>query len=217
MADLLPALNAAPLLTSFPVPKLVQQGGITYEGPKINGQLMPGQWLLTKGGRKFGWQEQQAGFMSGAYLLPSGDPLMPIEYEVRIWEDAAMALFRSLLKTTLKKPIAAIPGSRSYSPLSIHDLALKDMGVTSVVVADYDYPKNPLVTSGGRGAWIGRMAFTEYRKPVPVLPPPAIQTVQDNRAGIPPSASDNVATAGASMAQGDSQRQAAIAARVLPQ
>lgn len=205
---------------NFPYPTLVQTSGpglpsITYEGPTINGIPMPGQWLLTRAVRQFGWQEQQANFMSGAFLVPKGDPLMHVEYEVRIWESGTFGIFRQLLQTVLKKPIislgAALPVAAA---LGIHDPILKDLGLTNVVVDFVDPPKNPLVTSGGKGAWVGKIGFIEYRKPIAALPVPD-QTIPDPGA-VTPAASSNLATAQASVAAGSNARQAAAARALVP-
>lgn len=206
---------------NFPLPNLVQSSipgtpSYTFEGPQINGLNMPGQWLLTKCTRTFGWQKQAANFLTGAYLLPIGDPLMDIEYEVRIWESGTMGVFRALLQTLLKKPVLALPGGilPASAALGIHDPTLKDLGVTSIVVAFVDPPKNPLVTSGGKGPWIGKVGFFEYRPLLPALPVPD-QAIPDPGA-VTPSAAANLATAAAAVAAGASSLQGAAAQALVP-
>jgi hypothetical protein len=198
----------------YPFSKLVQQGGVTCEGPTINGIAMPGQWLLKKARRVFGWQIQQPNFMTGATIVPKGDPLMEIEYEVRIWQDAAMTVFLSLCQSILKKPAIAVSGSAS-SALGIDDPTLKVYNVASVVVAFVDIPKNPLVSSGGKGPWVGSVGFLEYRKPLPALPVPD-QTIPDPGAVTPQAASANLATAGASITSGANKLQSTTALGHVP-
>jgi hypothetical protein len=203
---ILDALAPLPANTNFPYPRLVQTSGpgqpsVTYEGPIINGIPMPGQWLLTKADRTYGWQKQAANFLTGAYLVPIGDPLMDIEYEVRIWEDGAMAIFLGLLGTLLSKPVVVVPGGvASSAALGIQDPALKVLKVPNVVVSAVSGPKNPLITSGGKGPWIGKVAFIEYRSAKPALPVPS-QTIPDPGA-VTPSAASNLATANAAVSAG---------------
>ena len=206
---------------NWPLPNVVQTSGpgqpsLTYEGPVINGIPMPGQWLITDLKKVFNWQEQQASFQSGAVLVPRGDPLVRVTYEVRIWESGTMGVFRGLLATLLKKPAAAVPGGvvPVSAALGIHDAALKDLGVTAVVVSEIDYPKNPLVASGGRGPWIGKVSFIQYRPPVPALPVPD-QSIPDPGA-VTPAASTNLATAATAVAAGDAARQSAAATALVP-
>ena len=218
MGGLLDALAPLPQATSFPYPHLVQAsspaGSVTYEGPTLNGIPMPGQWLLVRCTREYGWQEQQANFMSGAYLVPKGDPLALVEYDIRIWESAAAAQFRQLLSTVLKKPVTVIPGSLgSSAAIGINDPSLKDIGVTNVVVWSVTPLFNPLVTSGGKGPWTAHVAFKEYRQPLPALPIPD-QTIPDPGA-VTPSAANNLATANASVTAGANKLQTTAARGIL--
>jgi hypothetical protein len=213
----------APPLTgdgNFPYPSLVQTNGpglssYTFEGPTIIGIPMPGQWLLTKAAREFGLQQQRANFLSGAFIVPKGDPLMEIEYEVRIWESGTMGVFRGLLKTLLKKPVASLGAAIPIAAaLGIDDPALKDLGVSYVVVSHIDYPKNPLVASGGKGPWVGHVGFLEYRSGVPALPVPD-QGIPDPGA-VTPSAASNLGTAQADMTAGAGALQGAAAQALVP-
>ncbi len=77
---------------------------------------MPGQWLLKKASRVFGWQKQVANWLSGATVVPSGDPPMDVEYEVRIWESGTMSAFIAVCGTLLKKPVISI-GAEVDHPL----------------------------------------------------------------------------------------------------
>jgi hypothetical protein len=221
MADVLDAIAPIGGDGGFPLPQLVQSQGLpgqpsyTFEGPQINGLNMPGQWILAKGARVFGWQKQVANFMSGGTVVPTGDSPMDIEYEVRIWESGTFAAFRQVLQTLLKKPVvslgAAVPESAA---LGIHDPALKDLGVTKVVVAFVDYPKNPLITSGGKGPWVGKVGFIEYRKGIAALPVPN-QDIPDPGA-VTPAAAANQAVAAAAIAAGNASRSTATANRLVP-
>lgn len=220
MADLLDAIAPVGGDGNFPYPSVTQSSGpgqpsLTFEGPTINGIPMPGQWLLVKSARVFGWQKQVANFMSGGTVVPTGDPPIDIEYEVRIWESGTMGLFRQLLQTLLKKPVVALGAAvPAAAALGIHDPTLKDLGVTKVVVAMVDPPKNPLITSGGKGPWIAKVGFIEYRKAIAALPVPN-QDIPDPGA-VTPAAASNLATAQAAVTQGAANLQGAAARGLVP-
>ena len=127
--SILDALAPIPQATSFPYPTVFQQSGpgsptVTYEGPTINGIPMPGQWLLKRSVREFGWQQQQANFMSGAYLVPKGDPLMdPVmtgELHAKAFElfdGAASEMGRSCQPMTVPpSPTRSGPGGKVEPP-----------------------------------------------------------------------------------------------------
>jgi hypothetical protein len=221
--------NADTAAASFPLPKVVQTpavaGGlpITYEGPTIAGQSMPGQWLLTKVVRSFEWQQQQAAFTGGAALAASGIPLAEIEYSISIWEPGAAVLYRKLLGTLFSKAVAIVPGSNgtstiaqtgaSAAALGIDDPSLKDLGITTVVLKSITPLFNPLVGSGGKGPWTATATFLEYRQPFK-LPPLPDQTIPDNGA-VTPANQTNLATAQAAIQAGDAQRQQVLATMLL--
>ena len=183
--------------SGFPIPQLLQLqtagGGVaTHEGPVINGIPMPGQWLLTRVTREFGWQQQQANFMRAAPTsFHRAIRSREIEYSVAIWENAAALQYRALLSTVLKKPVTVVPGSLgSSAAMGINDPSLKDIGVTNVVVKSVTPLFNPLVTSGGKGPWTAKVTLLEYREPVQALPLPD-QTIPDPGAEATPSATVN--------------------------
>jgi hypothetical protein len=216
---ILDALSPLGTDTNFPIPSESQVSGpdvpsVTYSGPTINGIPMPGRWVLTALTRQFGWQEQQASFLSGAYLVPKGDPLVHCEFEISIWQDGAWAIFNALLSTLFKKPIVSLAGVPASAALGIDHPALKAIGITNVVVDSIGYPLNPLVSSGGKGTWVGKMSFIEYRPAKPALPVPS-QAIPDPGA-VTPGASTNMATSQAAVAAGDDARQAAMASAIVP-
>ena len=226
MAGVLDALAPLPQITHFPVPSLVQASGpgtpsVTFEGPAITGIPMPGQWLLVEATRHYGWEMQVGSYLTGAVLIPKGDPLMAIKYMVRIWEDGTAAAWDGIVKTILRKPVFALTGAAtgivsanlSSAALGISDPALKQLGVTTVVVKSVGALINPLVSSGGKGPWTTQVEFYEYRKPLPALPIPD-QTIPDPGA-VSPSASNNVVQAGANMSAGSNALQASAARGLL--
>jgi hypothetical protein len=224
------APNAAQ--TFYPLPKLVTSTGpsgvFTSEGPLINGAPMPGQWLLTAAKRVFGWQVVAGNYLSGARLVPIGDPLLECTYSIRIWTSSDAQTFRNLLRTTLKKGAVSIGGTTagtqgatpglisqaSVAALGIDDPALKDVGCTSVVIKSVSPLMNPLVTSGGKGPWTASIEFIEYR-PFKQAGPIPDQAIPD-QGPVTPSAYNAAQQAGGAMNAGASQLQANAAQQTLP-
>jgi hypothetical protein len=225
MASVIDALAPLPQVTHFPVPSATQASGlgtpsVTFEGPTITGIPMPGQWLLVEATRHYGWEAQIGSYLTGAVLVPKGDPLMSIKYMVRIWEDGTAAAWDGIVKTILKKPVLALTGASgivaanlSAAALGISDPALKQLGVTTVVVKSVGALLNPLVTSGGKGPWTTHVEFLEFRKPIPALPIPD-QTIPDPGA-VSPSNANMVTQAGANMTAGSNGLQAGAARSLL--
>src|SRR5580698_1854550 len=184
----LEALLPNPTVTRFPIPRLVTSSGpagsFTSESFMMGGVLMPGQWLLTSCPRVYGWQIQQQYAMSGATVVPIGDPLLKAKFKIKIWTSADAGLYRQLLKTTLRKPVGLVPGSTTSAGLGIDQPQLNDVGVTSVVVWSVTPLMNPLVESGGRGAWTAECELLEYRQPIPALPKPS-QTIPVKKTPAP--------------------------------
>ena len=75
ISKVLDALAPDASTTKFPYPKLVTSFGSSgvhvSEGPIINGNVMPGQWLLQELTRVFGWEMRQGNYLTGATLVPS--------------------------------------------------------------------------------------------------------------------------------------------------
>lgn len=171
--NLLDALQPNASRTLFPVPPLIQPGGITSESLSLSGINMPGQWLLVDATRVFGWQMLKCAGKSGATLLPIGDDLMTFKFAIKIWTSLDAQVYRTALKTVLRKPAFAIPGSTVSAAMGIDQPQLADLGVRAVVVKSVTPLMNPLTTSGGKGPWTATVEFWEYRKPVDAIATPS--------------------------------------------
>lgn len=226
VSNVIDALAPDATQSRFPYPSLVTSFGSSgvhvAEGPVINGQVMPGQWLLQELTRVFGWEMRQGNYLTGATLVPSGDPLVKVKYQIKIFNDADAGTYRQLLKTILKKPLIQVTGTStgiiqtntSTAALGIDDPSLKDMGITTVVVSSVTPLFNPLVHSGGKGAWTASVEFWEFRTPIKALPIPD-QTISDPGA-VTPAAYDMLTQEQANMSAGANQLQAAAAQQLLP-
>jgi hypothetical protein len=151
---------------------------------------MPGQWLLTDAPRVFGWEVRKGWGLTGASVIPVGDPLTILKFDIKIWNNLDAKIFRNLLKTLLKKPAGLLPGSTSTAGMGIDFLQAKDLGIVSVVVQMVTALINPLVTSGGKGPWTAKCELLEYRKPTAAIKTPT--TTFPDQGSPNPSAKDNL-------------------------
>lgn len=178
--------------TSFPVPQLLSSSGpagsFTYESFTLGGVPLPGQWLLVDATRVFGFQIVKGWGLTGATLRPIGDDPMSFKFAIKIWSNADAMVYRKLLKTILRKPVFTVPGALVSAALGIDQVQVNDMGVSAVVVKAITPLMNPLVSSGGKGAWTAACELLEYRKPIPAPPTPSQAT--PNKSPPVPSAVD---------------------------
>lgn len=216
--------------SNFPLPRLNTSigpaGSFTSEGPIINGSTVPGQWLLTGARRKYGWQVIQGNYLYGARLVPTANPVLGVKYSIKIWTSADALVYRKMLRSgILSKPIIALKtpsngliagADLSSAVLSIKDPSLEDVNVTQVVVDSVTPLFNPLVASGGRGAWTAEVEFLEFPGSFRPAPPIPDQTIPD-QGSVTPSAFAAASTAGALMQQGDAQRALALRRQALQQ
>lgn len=202
-AYILEALLPDPSKTAFPVPQLVTGSGtagkFTYESMTLAGQALPGQWLLTDLTRVFAWDQRKGYGLSGSYVVPLGDPLCEFTFDGKIWTSADAGNYRKLLKTILRKPAGLNMGaSNSFAAMGISQPQVNDMGITAVVVTSVTPLMNPLVTSGGKGAWTFRVKFLEFRAPLPAIGIP--KTIIPDKAPPSPTAVDNIEKENAALA-----------------
>lgn len=222
--DVLDALAPNAADTSFPYPNLTtaytEDGVSVCEGPTLAGFKMPGQWLLTGCEVISGWEIRAGNYLTGATLVPSGDPLTEITYSIRIWTSNDAGIYRQLLGTILKKPVIQITGTSgiittnvSTAVIGIDDPSLKDVGITEVVVKSRTPLINPLVTSGGKGPWTATVKFLQWRAPIPALPIPD-QTTPDPGA-LTPSAFNASQQENANLTAGQNQLEDLTAQQLL--
>lgn len=161
-----------PAKTNFPVPRLSYAEGATFESLSLAGVPMPGQWLLTQCTREYGWEIRKGNGLSGATLVPIGDPLIEITFQIKIWTSTDAAFFLQAQKQILKKPAFAVPGTGEFAGFGISQPQLASVGVDTVVIKSITPLMNPLVTSGGKGPWTATVVFLEYRQPIAAIKKP---------------------------------------------
>jgi hypothetical protein len=156
-----------PVVGGFPVADTITVAGLPA----------PGKWTLQKGDKEYGWQIRQATAMTGATVVPIGDPLVEPEFLIEFWDPLDYQAFKLFRTTYLKKPLVAVTGSPTGLALGIDHPELKELGVSSVVVKTI----TP-VLNDGYGVWSCKVKFLQYRKPLPALSKPDA-AIPDN--GVP--------------------------------
>jgi hypothetical protein len=175
-ANAQPYLGLDPSKSKFPIPTLYEgfgnDGYFVSESFSLANVQLPGQWLLTSVVREFGWQVRVAYGETGADILPIGDPLCVAKFAIKIWLPADAARYAHCLKTILSKGACIVPGTTSSAAMDVDQRQLNSIGIKSVVLKSVTPLFNPLVASGGRGAWTAEAEFMEYRLPIPVIKKP---------------------------------------------
>jgi hypothetical protein len=227
VTQVLDALAPDASKTNFPVPTLLVSTGpggtFTSEGPLLNGQNLPGQWLLTGSRKVHGWQVIQGNYLLGARLVPTADPVTEVTFAVKVWADADALTFRRMLRNgILSKPVITLKNptngfvsgfDTSTAVMTIEHPAVNDLSITRVVLASKTPLYNPLVSSGGKGPWTAEITFLEWPGDFRAAPPIPDQTISDPGA-VTPNAFAGAQNAGAKVAQGDAARDSALAAQV---
>jgi hypothetical protein len=215
-------------LSQITIPGL---GTLTHEGPIINGQAMPGQWLLTDCTVGFGWEIREGNYQSGATLVPKGNPPTRVKYDVRIWAANDAKQYLALLGTMFKKPIVSVSGTQvsvsgangtnvvntgsvaaailEAATFGIDDPSLRSVGITKVVLWSVTPLFNPLAKGNGAGPWTAQVEFLQS-KPIGQADPMPDQTTP-SPGPLNPSAYQNMQIAQAKMAADRAARQAALA------
>ncbi len=105
-----PSGSAFPMVGDFNNPLII--GGFT----------MPGKWTLHKCERMFGWQVKLFYGLSGAIIVPKGDPLAVVEFRAEFWRQSDYALYRSLRPILLMQAVNNLPGSANGSFLAANQI-----------------------------------------------------------------------------------------------
>jgi len=163
------AVGPDPTVTAFPCVNTFSLGGST----------LPGQWLLHDCKKMFGWQIQMGYGLSGAFLLPKGDPLVVAKFHGKFWAHSDYLIYKQLRKTLLVKPVAFIGGGVTTAALGINHPELNDLGVHAVVIGEIDAT---IQRENGAGLWEARIDLIQYR---PYVAPPKAPTQKISATGAP--------------------------------
>lgn len=152
----------------------------------IAGVVAPGQWILVRADKVYGFDVRKQYAGSGATVVPTGDELVEAEFEVRLWDSAQVPLFRALRAGYLSHSLISVAGAPIAKPFGIDHPELADLGVTAVVVRKITPLRNDEF-----GLWTCTVIFLQYRRPQPAQPKPQGPAIPDVAPPVP-SAQDNL-------------------------
>jgi hypothetical protein len=158
-----------PVVGGFPVSDAITVAGLPA----------PGKWTLLSATKEYGWQVRQATAMTGATVVPIGDPLPEPEFMVEFFDPRDFLAFKAFRTAFLKKPLVAVTGAPAGLALGIDHPELKELGISSVVVKSI----TP-VLNDSYGVWSCKVKFLKYGKPKPALNKPDA-AIPDNGAPRP--------------------------------
>lgn len=149
------AVGPVPAITPFPA----------VDSVTICGLVLPGRWTLSSADKEFGYQIQEGNFLTGATVLPKGDPLVVAKFKGVLWQADQVQAFKTIRSSYLTRPVF---GTGPFTAaLGVDHPELKALGVKSVVVQRI----TPLIDEGG-GYWTCELTLLQYRKPRPAMAAP---------------------------------------------
>lgn len=151
-------------------PKIASSGaGIRGLGPQadtfsLSGENCPGRCTLTGVNAAQGWEIRAGYGLSWATLVPKGEELSKVEFDVDIWTADDSALFDAFAAKYLARPAPAQPGTTAPKSFGfLHDQAsAPPYEVTSVVVLDVTYLGQRETGMVGH-----HVSLLEWRQPLP--------------------------------------------------
>jgi hypothetical protein len=154
------AVGPNPLVTSFPAAD-------TFT---IAAFKMPGKWTLLDAPKVFGWEIRQGFGLSGAVVVPRGDPLVIAKFRGEMWEPADYALYKEIRRAILVKPVFSLGGALLTAAMGISHPELNALGVKSVVMWEI----RPTIQED-TGLWVAHVDFLQYRPPVRAEKQPKVE------------------------------------------
>jgi hypothetical protein len=151
------AVGPDPTVSAFPMVNTINLGG----------QTLPGKWTLHKAERLFGWQIKQAYGLSGAFIVPKGDPLLVAEFRGEFWAQADYLLYKQMREILFAKAVVNGPGGTTTLALGIAHPEVNGLGCYAVVCGHH----GAAIDRGG-GLWEARVELIEFRPYLLALPQP---------------------------------------------
>lgn len=136
----------------------------------IAGIPMPGKWTLTDAKKKYGWQIQMGYGLDGAFVLPSGNPLIVAKFKGEFWDAGDFAIYKQVRKRFFTRASVVVGGALSFA-LGVDHPELKALGVDAVVLLEMSAG-----VDAGAGLWTVSLDLLQYRPPLKVDPKPARKT-----------------------------------------
>lgn len=145
----------------------------------INGEKSPGKAIVQRPNSPRGWDERKGYALTGATLVPTGNPLAEFSILFQFWDPADMPAWYAYAAKYFDESVRFNPGTMQPRALGINHpiLAAPPIRITAVVVVD-------AVAHGmieETGLWQWEIFFKRYRKtkiapPAPIAAIPAAAT-----------------------------------------
>ena len=147
----------------------------------LSGDECPGLCTLTACNAAQDWDIRKGYGLSWATLVPSGEQLSKVEFEVKLWTSNDSALFDAFAAKYLARPVPAQPGTTQPKSFGFnHDQAsAPPYNVSSVVVLDVTY-----LGQVEDGMVAHRISLLEWKQPLPAPARPS-QTTPSTDTGMP--------------------------------
>lgn len=135
----------------------------------IQNERSPGQAIVQRSSSPRGWDERKGYALTGATLVPTGDPLGQFSVIFRFWDPADMPAWYAFAAKYFDKGVRFVPGTITPRALGIYHpiLAAPPIRITQVVVEDATG-----LEKTEDGLWFCEVFFKAYRKPKPALAAP---------------------------------------------
>lgn len=163
--------------------------GIRGIGPQadfftLSGDASPGLATLTAVNAKQGWEIREAFALSWATIIPKGELLSVIEFEIELWTAIHSQAWDVFAAKYLARPAPAQPGTKLPKSFGFnHDQAsAPPYNVSSVVILEVSYLGQ---RDGGKVAH--KVTMLEWKQPLPAPPRPD-QSTPPVEGGLPSAA-----------------------------
>jgi hypothetical protein len=135
----------------------------------INGDKSPGQVRILGANSPRGWDERQGYALTGATLVPKGDPLGKFTMRFEFWDPADYPLWEAYAAKYFDKSVRFMPGSIRPRALGIQhpQLTCPPIRIVQCVVEDADG-----IEGDDYGGWSCQIYMKQYRRPKPALSRP---------------------------------------------
>jgi hypothetical protein len=160
----------------------------------IEGNPCPGVVRITSINSPRGWDEQQGYGLDGATLIPRGNHLADITFEIRIWAGAQWTAWLSFSAQYFAKSVRFTTGSNvpralgiTYPVLNAQPWAIQSVVVADVQMSDPAWDDDNLYTIS--------LKLKEYRPPVLAAAKPDQPIPPASQANPPPATQQQAAIA----------------------
>jgi hypothetical protein len=135
----------------------------------IGGDRSPGKATIRGASSPRGWDERKGYALSGATLVPSGNPLGEFEILFEFWDETQIPLWYSFASKYFDESVRLVPGTLKPKALGIEHpiLSAPPLRITEAVVLDATQ-----LDMDETGLWSCTVKFKRYRKALPALSPP---------------------------------------------